>query len=50
MTIISRERKDALVHEFAMQFNISHHVALAYLISEEWDYFAAATSYRVDNK
>ena len=50
MITISRERKNALVHEFAQQFNVSHHVALAYLISEEWDYFSAATSYRADNK
>ena len=50
MVIISRERKDALVHKFAQQFNVPHHVALAYLISEEWDYFDAAKSYRADNK
>ena len=47
--MLTQDRKSQLVAEFAEKFNISHAIALAYLVSEEWDYFDACHFYKADH-
>ena len=47
--MLTQDQKSQLVAAFAEKFTIPHHEALAYLVSEEWDYFDACYSYMADH-